>query len=129
MDLHTAHNAIPPVDDSELGIVLGDLAGIHAGIDLIRDGLRLLATDRLTTEQTQLLIVTLAGASDGSDVLTAVGHLVARLTNPESNPALRGLDLNAQKNTQLAGERLTFALSDPDLHQHASNASGSIHTD
>jgi hypothetical protein len=128
-EVHTDGNAVPSVDDSELGIVLDDLAGIHRGIDLIRDGIRLLAHDRLTTEQTQLLAVTLAGGSDGSDVLTAIGHLTARLLNADTNPALRTLPLDAQKNTQRHGELLVHHLGDPDLHQHASNASGSIHTD
>jgi hypothetical protein len=129
MDVHTDANAVPPLDDTELGIVLDDLAGIHAGIDLIRDGLRLLAHDRLTVEQTQLLAVTLAGGTDGTDVLTAIGHLTARLLNADTNPALRTLPLDVQKDTQRHGELLVHHLADPDLHQHASNASGAIHTD
>jgi len=129
MNVHTEANAVPPVDDTELGLVLDDLAGIHPGIDLIRDGIRLLATDRLTVALTQLLAVTLAGSPDGSDVLTAIGHLTARLTNADTNPALRTVSLTAQKNAQLAGENLLRHIQDPDLHQHASNASGSIHTD
>lgn len=129
MNVHTAANAVPPLDGTELGDLLDDLEGVHAGIDLIRDGLRLLATDRLTIEQTQLLAVTLAGGTDGTDVLTGIGHLVARLTNPDSNPALRALPLDRQKATQLHGELLVHHLGDPDLHQHASNASGAIHTD
>jgi hypothetical protein len=129
MDVHTPASAVPPLDGTELGGLLQDLEDVHAGIDLIRDGLRLLALERLTTEQTQLLIVTLAGSPDGTDVLTAIGQLVARLTNPDSNPALRHLPLDRQKNTQLHGELLVYDLADPDLHQHASNASGSIHTD
>jgi hypothetical protein len=129
MTIHTAANAVPPVDGTELGDVLDDLEQVHAGIDLIRDGIRLLALERLTTEQTQLLAVTLAGSPDGTDVLTAIGHLVARLTNPDTNPALRSLPLDRQKNTQLHGELLAFDLADDRLHQHASNASGAIHTD
>lgn len=129
MDVHTAVNAVPPVDGTELGWVLEDLGHVHAGIDLIRDGLRLLALERLTAEQTQTIAVTLAGSPDGTDVLTAVGHLVARLTNSDSNPALRSLGFDAQKATQRHGEHLVRHLADPDLHQHASNASGAIHTD
>ena len=129
MDLHTAANAVPPLHGTELGNLLDDLDGIHAGIDLIRDGVRLLALERMTAEQTQLAVVTLAGSADGTDVLTLIGHLVARLTNPDSNPALRALDLNAQKDCQLHGELLVHDLGDDDLHQHASDASGAIHTD
>lgn len=129
MNLHTAANAVPPIDNTELGGLLDDLAHIHPGIDLIRDGIRLLALDRLTVEQTQLLAVTLAGGTDGTDLLTAIGHLTARILNPDSNPALRTLPLDAQKDTQRHGELLVHHLTDPDLHQHASNASGAIHTD
>ncbi|WP_399559622.1 hypothetical protein OIA45_48595 (plasmid) [Streptomyces chartreusis] len=127
--VHTADNAVPPVDDTELGGLLEDLAGFHAGIDLIRDGIRLLALDRHTADRTQTLSAVLAGSTDGTDVLTAIGLLVARLTNPESNPALRELTFEQQKNTQKAGEALVFDLADPDLHQHAADAAGHIHTD
>jgi hypothetical protein len=126
-DVHTEANAVPPLDD-ELAGLLDDTAGVHAGIDLIRDGIRHLALDRLTTDQTQTVIVTLAGSAD-TDLVTAIGHLVARLTNPDSNPSLRTLGFEQQKNTQRAGESLTFALADPDLHQHAADASGHIHSD
>jgi hypothetical protein len=129
MDRRIAAHAAPNVDETELGDLLADLDGIHAGIDLISDGFRLIAHDRLTTEQTQLLAVALAGSPDGTDVVTAVGLLVARLTNPDTNPALRGLDHDRQKTTQRHGELLVHHLADPDLHQHASNASGAIHTD
>jgi len=129
--VHTAANAVPPLDD-ELAGLLDDLAeeAQHPGIDQICDGIRHLALDRHSVEKTQLLAVTLAGSPDGTDVLTAIGQLVARLTNPDSNPALRGLPFDRQKNTQLHGENLVRHIADDhDLHQHASNASGAIHTD
>lgn len=122
----TAGNAVPPLDGTELGGVLQDLAGFSAGIDLIRDGIRLLALERHTTGQTQTLCAALAGSADGTDVLTAIGLLVARLSNAESNPALRGLPFEQQKEAALHGERLVFDLADPDLHQHASEASAAI---
>jgi hypothetical protein len=129
MHVHTEGNQIPPLRGTELGDLLDDLTGVHAGIDLIRDGLRLIALERHSLDRTQTLAVTLAGSPDGTDVLTAIAHTVARLTNPDTNPALRTLDFDAQKATQQAGERLVYALSDPALHQHASDASGDIHTD
>jgi hypothetical protein len=129
MNVHTEGNAIPPLRGTELGDLLDDLAGVHAGIDLIRDGLRLIALERHTLDRTQTLAVTLAGSPDGTDVLTAIGYLVARLTNPDTAPCLRSLDFDTQKATQQAGERLIYDLADPALHQHASDASGAIHTD
>jgi hypothetical protein len=128
-DVHTADNAVPSLAGTELGGLLEDLAGFHPGIDLIRDGIRLLALDRHSLDRTQTLSAVLAGSTDGTDILTAIGLLVARLTNPESNPALRGLTFEQQKNTQKAGEALVFDLADPDLHQHAADAAGHIHTD
>ena len=124
--VHTAGNAVPPVDGTDLGNLLEDLAGVHPGIDLIRDGIRLLATDRLTTDQTQTLCAALAGSTDGTDVLTAIGLIVARISNADTNPALRTLPFEQQKAAALHGERLVFDLADDDLHQHASEASAAI---
>lgn len=125
-DVHTEGNAVSNVDDSELGDVLDDLASIHAGIDLIRDGIRHLAHDRHTPDTTQTLIATLAGSSDGTDVIGALGHLIARLTDADTNPALRTLPLDQQKKTQHHGEQALFALTDPYIHQPAAEACAAI---
>ncbi|MFH9236057.1 hypothetical protein [Streptomyces globisporus] len=122
--VHTAGNAVPPLD-TDLAGALEDLAGVHEGIDLIRDGIRLLALDRHTSDTTQTLLATLAGSA-GADIITAVGHLVARLANADHNPALRNLPLDAQKQAQRHGEQAAFHLNDPDLHQPASEASAAI---
>ncbi|WP_045562756.1 hypothetical protein [Streptomyces sp. FxanaA7] len=124
-DVHTAGNAVPPVDGTDLGDILDDLEGFHPGIDLIRDGIRLIATDRLTLAQTQTLCAVLAGAN-GVDVLTLIAHTVARLTDADTNPSLRTLPLEQQKTAALHGEHLVFDLADDDLHQHASEAAAAI---
>ncbi|RSS37440.1 hypothetical protein [Streptomyces sp. WAC08241] len=93
---------MPPLDDG-LGGILDDTAGIHPGIDLIRDGLRLLALDHLTREQTMSVLAALAGAEQ--NLADGIGHLVERLTNPTTNPALTHLDPDTAKNVQLEGER------------------------
>lgn len=116
--------AVPPLDD-ELDGVLDDLAGIHPGIDLIRHGVRCLATDQLTREQTQTLCAALAGSAD-VDVVTLIGLAVQRLTNPASNPCLRQLPEDQRKQTQRYGEQVAFDLLDPDIHQAASEASAAI---
>ncbi|WP_331764860.1 hypothetical protein [Streptomyces sp. NBC_01238] len=123
--VHTAGNAVPPLDDDLAG-VLDVLAGVHPGIDLIRSGIRLLALDRHSADETQTLLAVLAGYSDGTDVLTALAHLVARLATADTNPALRNLPLDQQKAAQLHGEAALYNLTDPDLHQHASEASAAI---
>ncbi|MEU9014270.1 hypothetical protein AB0D12_31775 [Streptomyces sp. NPDC048479] len=105
-DVHTADNAVPPLDEDLAGC-LDDLAGVHPGIDLIRDGYRLLATDRLDTDQTQTILATLAG-SPGADVTTLLALLVQRLTNPDSNPCLRALDPDAQKTVKHLGQVHAF---------------------
>jgi len=124
----TAGNAVPGLDD-EFESALAAIRGIHRGLDLIADGLRLLVLDRLSLDTTQTVAVALAGSPDNEDALTLIGYTVARITNPDSNPALRELDFDQQKAVQQAGERLVFALTDHHVHQHASNASGAIHTD
>ncbi|MFF2411760.1 hypothetical protein [Streptomyces sp. NPDC058092] len=123
--VHTEGNQVPPLDDDLAG-VLDDLAGIHAGIDLLRDGIRLLALDRHSADKTQTLLATLAGSSDGTDILTALAHLVARLATADTNPALRNLPLDRQKLAQHHSEQALYALTDPNLHQHASEASAAI---
>lgn len=123
--VHTDGNQVPPLDDDLAG-VLDDLAGVHAGVDLIRNGIRLLALDRHDPDKTQTILATLAGSSDGTDILTALAHLVARLSTADTNPALRTLPLDRQKQAQQHGEQALFALTDPYLHQHASEASGAI---
>ncbi|MFB6665930.1 hypothetical protein [Streptomyces parvus] len=122
--VHTAGNAVPPLDPDLAG-ALDELAGIHPGIDLIRDGIRLLALDRHTADTTQTLLATLAGSA-GADVITAIGHLVARLANADHNPALRALPLDTQKTTRLHGEHAAHHLLDTRLHQPASEASATI---
>lgn len=123
--VHTDGNAVLPLDDNLAG-VLDDLTGIHPGIDLLRDGIRLLALDRHDQDKTQTLLAALAGSSDGTDIVTALAHLIARLANAHSNPCLHTLPLQRQKDAQQHGEHALFALTDPDLHQHASEASAAI---
>lgn len=128
MDLHTPANAVPPLD-ADFEAALDAIRGIHPGLELIADGLRLIALGRTSLDDTQTVTVALAGSPDHQDALALIGYTVGRLTNPESNPGLHKISLTAQKNTQLAGENLVRHLADPDLHQHASDASAAIHTD
>ncbi|MGW2863313.1 hypothetical protein [Streptomyces sp. NPDC001205] len=104
--VHTANNAVPPLDE-ELAGTLDDLDGIHCGIDLIRDGIRLLGVDRLTADQTQTILAALAG-SEGADVLTALALLIRRLTDPVTNPALRPLPYDTAKAVQQLGEQHAY---------------------
>ncbi|QRV59345.1 hypothetical protein [Streptomyces californicus] len=122
--VHTAGNAVPPLDPDLAG-ALDDLDGIHPGIDLIRDGIRHLALDRHTADTTQTLLAALAGSA-GADVITAIGHLVARLADADHNPALRALPFTVQKTARRHGEQAAYHLADPDLHQPASEASAAI---
>jgi hypothetical protein len=124
--VHTAANAIPAVDGTDLGDLLEDLAGIHAAIDLARDSARLAATSRLTLDQTQTLIAAIAGGSDGTNLINLFGQTIARITNPDTNPALRQLPLEQQKLVQLHGETTAFALNHDQLAQFASDTSAAI---
>jgi hypothetical protein len=126
MNTHTSGNAVPNIDGTELGGVLEDLADIHPGIDLIRDGIRLLAHDRHTLPGTQLLLATLAGSPDALDIVGAIGLLIARLTDPDTNPTLRSLPLDQQKEAARNGWLAQHALSDPDLRGPAAAANSHL---
>ncbi|MEU1134130.1 hypothetical protein ABZ383_30455 [Streptomyces sp. NPDC005900] len=121
----TTGNAVPNVDDTDLGGLLADLRGVHAGIELILDGLRLIAHDRHSIDRTQTLIATLAGNAD-CDLITAIAHTVQRLASADTNPALRTLPLDQQKQVQRHGEQAVFDLTDPYHHQQASEACAAI---
>jgi hypothetical protein len=114
LHVHTEGNQVPSVEGTDLGRVLAGLDGIHAGIDLIRDGIRLLAHDRLDLDTTQVLLTTLAGSPDGTDVLAAIGRLIARLASADTNPAIRTLPLDQQKEAAHQGWLTAHNLTDPD---------------
>ena len=124
--VHTEGNAVPSVDDTELGGILADLDGIHAGLDLIRDGIRLLAHDRHTLNTTQVLLAVLAGSPDSTDLLAALGRLIERLANPDTNPALRSLPLDQQKEAAHQGWLTAHNLTDPDHRNTASRACAAL---
>jgi hypothetical protein len=125
-EIHTPGNAVPSLDGTELGGLLDDLAGIDEGIDLIRDGIRHIALKRLTADRTQTLCAALAGGADGTNLVAAFGLLIARLADADTNPGLRQLPLDQQKNARRAGEIACFALSAPDLAQTASETAAAI---
>jgi hypothetical protein len=128
MDLHTAANAVPPLDDTELGGLLDDLYGFDEGIDLICDGIRNIALRRLTVDRVQLLLATIAGSPDATDVIGAFARLVERIADADNTPSLRTLPLDAQKAAQRYGELTAHALTDPDLRTPASNACAALDT-
>lgn len=124
--VHTADHAVPPLDD-DLADLLDDLAAVQdVGIDQIIAGLRHIAVTPHTVDRTQTLIAVLAGADSGLNLITATGQIIARLADPDTNPALRGLPLEQQKTARHAGELAAYALSDPDLHQTASETCAAI---
>lgn len=118
--VHTDGNAIPPIDP-ELAGVLEDLDGVHYAIDQIRHGVESLAMERLTKSQTQTVLYSLAGA-EGTDILTALALVVARLTNPDSNPSLRTLPLDQQKTIHHLGELYGHDTADLAPRHHIADA-------
>lgn len=124
--VHTAGNAVPPLDD-ELEGLLEDLAAVHdPAADQMIAGLRLMALNRYSVDQSQTRIAWLGGGSDGTNFVTALARVVARLADSDTNPALRELPLEQQKNAARAGELAYLAFSDPDLHETAAEACGAI---
>ncbi|GAA3590627.1 hypothetical protein [Streptomyces osmaniensis] len=124
--VHTADNAMPPLDP-ELEGLLEDLAAIHCpGIDQILSGLRYIALTRHTADRTQTLIAVLAGGSDGLNLVNVIGQTVARLADSDTNPSLRQLPLDTQKEARQHGQNAAYWLADPDLHQTASDTCAAI---
>ena len=124
--LHTEHDSVPGLDE-DLAALFEELAAVQdPGINQILAGLRYIALTRYTADQSQTRIAALAGGSDGTNVITAIGRVLARLADANSNPALRTIPLEQQKNARLAGELACMALADPDLHQTASETCAAI---
>jgi hypothetical protein len=127
-DVHTEGNAVPPLDGTELGGLLDDLYGFDEGIDLICDGIRNIALRRLPADRVQLLLATIAGSPDATDVIGAFARLVERIADADNTPSLRSLPLDQQKQAQRHGQLAAHALTDPDLRTPASNACAALDT-
>ncbi|MFE7547068.1 hypothetical protein [Streptomyces gardneri] len=111
---------VPPLDEDGLGGALDNTAGVHAGADMIRDGIRLLALDKLDQQQTINVLAVLAGAEQS--LVTAIGLLVERLTCPDTNPALADLDAETAKQVQTLGELYRYQLAEFGPHDQAAEA-------
>jgi hypothetical protein len=118
-----------PLDGTELDGLLEDLVGgsnVHPGMRLIADGVRAIAEDQtLTIPATQLLLAQLCGNAD-VDLVTVIGALQAWLTDPATNPALRGLPDDVRKTVQHQGELGAYDLADPDLRTPAATACAAL---
>ena len=122
--VHTADNQVPSLDD-ELEDMLAALRGVHPALDLAADAFRHLLLDRLDIDTTQTVIAALGGW-EARNLVALTGAAIARLANPDTNPALRALPLDQQKICQLNGEATAYALNHPDLAQFASDTSAAI---
>lgn len=105
----TGTSTVPPLSDEHAGLD-DDLAGFGYGIDLVRAGLRHLATRPLTVDQTQTLISVLAGSPDDTDVLGLLAMTVARLADADTNPCLRGLPADQTETLRRTGEAFRLVL-------------------
>jgi len=126
MHVHTPGNSGPNITGTDLGDLLDDITGIHPGLDLIADGIRLIAHDRHTLNTTQVLIATLTGSPDATDTTGAIAHLTAWLTDPDTNPALRTLPFDQQKTATRHGQLTAHHLTDPDLRNTTAAACAAL---
>ncbi|HEY5835015.1 hypothetical protein [Streptomyces sp.] len=104
--MRTADAVVPPLDEEIEGL-LDDLDGIHAGVDLIRAGFRVLGLAALDRERTQTVLAALGG-SEGADVMSLLAATIQRLTSYDANPALRGLGDDTAKDVRRIGEAVAF---------------------
>ncbi|MYX88454.1 MULTISPECIES: hypothetical protein [unclassified Streptomyces] len=120
--VHTPGNAVPNIDDTELGRALDSLHGVHPGLTLVADGLRHIAHDRHHITRIPTILNALAGDPHGHSLIDVIGHLVARLTDADQTPTLRQLNLDEQKTVQQLGEESLYQLTDMDLQKPAAEA-------
>ncbi|MFH9389855.1 hypothetical protein ACH4KV_24235 [Streptomyces albidoflavus] len=124
---NTIIGPIADVDGTPLGDAITDTSGVHEGVDLIREGLLLIASSPMPLDRVPTIISTLAGgASDNPDIVTAIGHLIARLTDASTNPALADLPEQQQKDVERQGADALYRLTDPWLREPASEAAALI---
>ncbi|WP_033239957.1 hypothetical protein [Streptomyces albidoflavus] len=124
---NTLTGHIADVDGTPLGTALMDTSGVHEGIDLVREGILLLASSPLPLDRVPTIIATLAGGTiDEPDIITAIGHLIARLTDASTNPALADLPEEQQKNVERQGAEALYRLTDPWLREPTSEAAALI---
>ncbi|MFF8458811.1 hypothetical protein ACF06T_30250 [Streptomyces albidoflavus] len=110
---NTLTGPVPDIDGTPLGDAITDTSGVHAGVDLIREGLLLLASSPLPLDRVPTIIATLAGGTvDEPDIITAIGHLIARLTDASTNPALADLPEERQKAIERKGAEALYRLTD-----------------
>lgn len=124
-DVHTADSAVPELDEEHAGLD-DDLDGFHEGVDLIRDGLRLICLTPLTRDQTQTLLATLAGRRDGTDVLGLFTATVVRLMRAETNPCLRELDADTRSNLDRMAFDFAIEMDEYAPRDYASEAAAQI---
>ncbi|MFD9721110.1 hypothetical protein [Streptomyces sp. NPDC059076] len=101
--------------------VLDDTAGVHHGIDLIREGIRHLATTPHTADQTQVVLAALTG-EHGADLITAIGLLVRHLTSPDTNPSLRTLPTDRRETVTELGQQYAYLAAEFTPRRHATEA-------
>jgi hypothetical protein len=127
-EVHTDGNAVPPLD-AEFEAALDAIRGIHPALDLIADGYRLLALDRLSIENTQTVLVTLAGSATARTSSPSKPSPQPASPTPTPTPPCAASTWPHRRTSRAAEPTSPLRCPDPDLHQHASNASGAIHTD
>jgi hypothetical protein len=124
MDVHTELDSVPPLDD-DLEEHMEALRGIDEGLDLALDGLRHVLLARHDQDRTQTLVAALGGW-EKRNLVALTGRIIARLADPDTNPALRTLPLEQQKLARQAGADTAHWLGHPSLTTTASDTSAAI---
>ncbi|GAA3808719.1 hypothetical protein [Streptomyces chiangmaiensis] len=123
-----------PLAGTDLGDTLDDLADIgDRDVARIASAIGRIAVrarnGRIDREDAQLLLAAIAGSPDGTDLVGALGLLVAELT-ADTNPALSSLTDDARKEAARHGEETAYALTDYTLRAPASRACAALdHTE
>jgi NADPH-dependent 2,4-dienoyl-CoA reductase/sulfur reductase-like enzyme len=103
-----------------------DLQTAHEDIDTIIAALARLSTRRLTRDQTNTVLGTLAGSDDCTDVLGLFTLTVVRLMDPDTNACLAGLPADDLANLRRIAYDFRVEMDSYVPRDYAAEAGGSI---
>lgn len=103
-----------PALDADTADLIEDLTGIDPDLDTAVAALARLAVKRLDLDTVPTLLAALAGGTHGNpDLLRLLAHLVQRIGDPSTNPALR--DLTPHRAQQVRKHTRQYTAYDTDF--------------
>jgi hypothetical protein len=114
-----------PALSAEIADLMDALTGFHPALDRLVAAFGDLLTADLTGEESMATVAVLGGLDDGS-VATLLGLALRRIADPDTNPALSGLDDARKQTLRRLGAEYAAAITDNHLTNTASQACAAI---